>query len=125
MYSPTTNAYNRYKTTSVQTANPGKLLLMLYDGLILFLKKGKQAVESGNPGEAHVNLINAQDIISELMSTLKMDYEISQNLFQLYDYWKRRVMDANIKKDDKIIDEVLSLVEDLRDVWAEAAGVQE
>lgn len=125
MYSAAMNAYNQYRTTSVQTANPSKLLLMLYDGLILFLKKGKQAIESGNLGEAHVHLINAQDIVTELMSTLKTDYEISQNLFQIYDYWKWCLVEANIKKDVKIVDEVLPLIEELRDVWAEAAGVQE
>lgn len=125
MYSSAMNAYNQYKTTSIQTADPGKLLLMLYDGLILFLKKGKQAIEANNLGEAHQYFINAQDIITELMSELKMDYEISQNLFQIYGYWKGRLVEANIKKDVKIIDEVLPLVKELRDTWAEAAGVVE
>jgi flagellar protein FliS len=119
------NAYNQYKTTSVQTADPGKLLLMLYDGLLLSLRKGKQAVEAGKLKEAHQNLIKAQDIVSELMSTLKMEYEISQNLFQLYDYWKRRLVEANVKKDTQIIDEVLSLVRELRAVWAQAAGAED
>ncbi len=125
MYSPAMNAYNQYKTTSVQTADPGKLLLMLYDGLLLSLRKGKQAVEAGKLKEAHQNLIKAQDIVSELMSTLKMEYEISQNLFQLYDYWKRRLVEANVKKDTQIIDEVLSLVRELRAVWAQAAGAED
>jgi len=118
MYSASAHAYNQYRTTAVQTARPGKLLLMLYDGLILSLKQARQCIEQGNHSEAHHCLIKAQDIITELMCTLNMDYEISASLYQLYDYFKARLIQANIRKDAQVIDEVQSFVTELRDTWA-------
>lgn len=119
MYS---KAYDQYRTLSVQTASPGKLLLMLYDGLVLFLKQAVRAIESGKPQEAHNFLIKAQDIVTELICTLNMDYEVSKNLLQLYDYLKRRLVEANLKKDKQIVEETLSLTTELRDTWAQVIG---
>jgi len=121
LYSAVSNPYQQYRTTSIQTASPAKLLLMLYEGLIVFIKRGKQEIQSGNPAQAHIAIVKAQDIITELMSNLKMEYPISQNLFQLYDYMKQRLIAANIKKDPEILDEVLTFAEELRDTWAQAA----
>lgn len=118
MYSASVNAYNQYRTTAVQTAKPEKLLLMLYDGLVLSLKMAQQALGKRDTSEAHQNLIKAQDIITELMSTLNMEYEISSRLFQLYDFWKRQLVQANTRKDVQIVGEVLSFVTELRDAWA-------
>jgi flagellar protein FliS len=119
MYSTGMKAYDQYRELAVQTANPGKLLLMLYDGLVLFLKQAGNAIESGSSQDAHNFLLKAQDIISELICTLNMDYEVSKNLFQLYDYLKRRLVEANLKKDKQIVEEVLSLATELRDTWAQ------
>jgi len=96
---------------------------MLYEGLIVFIKRGKQEIESGNPAQAHISIVKAQDILTELMSNLNMEYPISHNLFQLYDYMKQRLVAANIKKDTDILDEVLTFAEELRDTWAQAAKI--
>ncbi|MGI6405926.1 MAG: flagellar export chaperone FliS [Syntrophaceticus sp.] len=114
------NPYNQYRMTSVQTANPGKLLLMLYDGLVVCLKQAKQAVEEKKMDQAHTSLIQSQDIITELMNTLNMEYEVSENLYKLYDYQRQQLIEANIKKDAEIIDQVLNFVSDLRQTWAQA-----
>lgn len=112
------NAYNLYRTTAVQTASPGKLLLMLYDGLILSLKQAKEAIGAQKPAEAHRYLVKSQDIIDELIVTLNMDYEISTNLYQLYDFWKYQLIQANMKKDAALIDTVLPMVIELRETWS-------
>lgn len=114
------NPYDQYRMTSVQTANPGKLLLMLYDSLVVCLKQAKQAVEEKKMDQAHTSLIKSQDIITELMNTLNMDYEVSENLYKLYDYQRQRLIEANIKKDAEIIDQVLNFTRDLRQTWAQA-----
>mgnify|MGYP000890506612 FL=1 len=114
------NPYNQYRMTSVQTANPEKLLLMLYDGLVVCLKQAKQAVEEKKMDQAHTSLIQGQDIITELMNTLNMDYDISENLYKLYDYQRQQLIEANIKKDAEIIDQVLTFTSDLRQTWAQA-----
>ncbi|HBG22169.1 MAG: flagellar export chaperone FliS [Syntrophaceticus sp.] len=114
------NPYNQYRMTSVQTANPEKLLLMLYDGLVVCLKQAKQAVEEKKMDQAHTSLIQGQDIITELMNTLNMDYDISEGLYKLYDYQRQQLIEANIKKDAEIIDQVLTFTSDLRQTWAQA-----
>ncbi len=114
------NPYNQYRMTSVQTANPEKLLLMLYDGLVVCLKQAKQAIEERKMDQAHTSLIKSQDIITELMNTLNMDYDISENLYKLYDYQRQQLIEANNKKDAEIIEQVLNFVSDLRQTWAQA-----
>lgn len=114
------NPYNQYRMTSVQTASPGKLLLMLYDDLVVGLKQAKQAIKEKRMGQAHTSLIHSQDILTELINTLNMDYEISENLYTLYDYQKQLLIQANIKKDAEIVEQMLDSVCDLRQTWAQA-----
>ncbi len=115
------NAYHQYRTTSIATARPEKLLIMLYDGLVLDLKQARQALEQKDPAGAHGWLVKGQNIITELMGTLKMEYEISPDLYRLYDYLRRRLITANIRKEQEIIDEVLNMVEELRAAWVTVA----
>ena len=114
-----TNPYNQYKQTQITTANQGKLIVMLYDGAIKFLNI---AVDNLNPRTYDVvnnNIIKAQDIITELLLSLNMDEggEISQNLFNLYMYFKKQLLEANIKKDGEILGQTIKLLKELRDAW--------
>ncbi|MBP7736560.1 MAG: flagellar export chaperone FliS [Spirochaetes bacterium] len=116
---PEKNPFNEYKKTQIATANQGKLIVMLYDGIIKFLNI---AIENMNPKTydvANNNIIKAQDIITELLLSLNMrdGGEISQNLFNLYLYFKKVLLEANIKKDPETIKGVLKLIKDLRDAW--------
>ncbi|NLJ73214.1 MAG: flagellar export chaperone FliS [Syntrophomonadaceae bacterium] len=116
-------AYNQYKKTTVETVSPGKLLIMLYDGLLKNINMAKNAIDSNDFNLAHNNIIKAEDIVVEFMSTLDMSYEISKNLYSLYDFMMNRLIEANLAKDKAILEEVESLVEDLRDTWQEALKV--
>ena len=118
-----TNAYNAYKQNSVTTASPGELTLMLYNGCLKFLAKAKVAMNEKNISEKNFNLQKAQAIISELMSTLNMDYPISKQMLSLYKYMNRRLVEANIKNDVAIIDEVEGLVTEFRDTWKEVIKI--
>lgn len=116
---PSKNPYNQYKQTEISTANQGKLIVMLYDGAIKFLN---MAAENMNPRTYDIvnnNILKAQDIITELMLSLNMKEggEISQNLFNLYMYFKKRLIEANVKKDPLMITEILGLLKELRDAW--------
>ncbi len=110
-------AYDRYKRMAVETVAPGKLLLMLYDGAIKNLENAKKAIGDKDIGRAHEEIIKVQDIIVELMSTLDMRYDIAGNLYSLYDYLHRRLVEANVKKDLRILDEVQGFMKELRDAW--------
>ncbi|HOK01068.1 MAG TPA: flagellar export chaperone FliS [Spirochaetota bacterium] len=121
-----TNPYSQYKQTQITTANQGKLIVMLYDGAIKFLNI---AIENMNPRTYDVvnnNIIKAQDIITELLLSLNMEEggEIAKNLFSLYMYFKRQLLEANIKKDPEIIKHVLKLLKELRDAWDQISATE-
>ncbi|MBM7866676.1 flagellar export chaperone FliS [Heliobacterium gestii] len=116
-------ALNQYRNTAVQTAAPEKLLLMLYDGAIRFLHQAIKYIDEKKPNEAHQNIVKAQNIIVELTVTLNMDYPISQNLRSLYDFFFQHLVQANVKKDTKMIMDIIKLLSELRDTWEEAARI--
>jgi len=115
------NPYQQYRQQQVNTSSQDKLLIMLFDGAIRFCLQAQKSMLEHNYEMAHASLVKAQNIIIELISSLNMDFEIAQNLYSLYDYLYRRLVDANIKKDDAIIEEVLQFLSELRKTWAEAA----
>ncbi len=117
------NPYTQYKENSINTATPAELTLMLYNGAIKFTKIAKINMESKNIQEVSINLIKSQDIIDELNGTLNMDYELSQDLRLLYNFIKEQLIDANIQKDTKILDDVIPIMESMRDTWKEAMEV--
>ncbi|KJS15916.1 MAG: flagellar biosynthesis protein FliS [Peptococcaceae bacterium BRH_c4b] len=113
------NPYQQYKANSINSASPGELTLMLFNGVIKFIKAAIAAVEEKTYEKVNENLISAQDIISYLSSTLNMNYEIAKNLSSLYDFMYSHLVTANIKKDGAAMKEVAELIEGLRDAWAE------
>lgn len=118
-----TNPYAKYQQNSVMTASPQELTLMLYNGAIKFINQGKLYIEKKDMEKAHNSIVRAQDIIAELNIKLNMNIEISNNLRSIYDFIINRLMDANINKDINVLDEILPLVEDLRDTWSEAMNI--
>jgi flagellar protein FliS len=117
------NPYQSYQQNSVNTASPGELTLMLYNGCLKFIHQAKKAIADHNIEMKNINIQKAQNIVQELMVTLNMDLEISQNMMSLYDYINRRLIEANIKNDAAILDEVESLVTEFRDTWKEVIQV--
>lgn len=114
------NPYSNYQQVAIETASSEKLLIMLYDGAIKFMNAAKMAMNANNFEAVNINLIRAQDIISELMYTLNMDYPISNHLFALYDYFKNRLISANMKKDVEPLEEIIAYMVELRDTWKNA-----
>lgn len=117
------NPYQQYKQQSILTANQGELALMLYNGCIKFITRAKTLILEKDINGAHNANIRAQMILEEFMNTLDMKYEISKKLMSIYEYLHRRLIDANISKDVKILDEVLGLIIQIRDTWEEAMGM--
>ncbi|WP_243388285.1 flagellar export chaperone FliS [Bacillus kexueae] len=113
------NPYEAYQQNSVTTASPGELTLMLYNGCLKFIKLAKKAISEQNLEEKNINLQKAQNIIRELMVTLNTDIEISQQLMVMYEYMNRRLIEANIKNDVGILEEVEGYVSEFRDTWKE------
>lgn len=116
-------AYNQYRKSVVETVAPEKLLLMLYDAAIKNINNAKRAIEEKDIGRAHEQIMKTEEVIVELMATLNMEYEISERLFALYEYFYHRLTLANAKKDIKILEEVEGFLMELRETWQEAISV--
>lgn len=118
-------ALNSYKETKVTTATQSKLIIMLYDEVIKQIDIAVQAVKSNKAKDiSHNAFVKSQDCISELMVSLDFEKggEIAQNLFSLYNYFNRELLDANnYGKIDKAI-EVQSMMKELRSSWVSISG---
>lgn len=117
------NQGDNYLEQKIMGAKPEELTLMLYDGVLKFLNQAKLFIEQKSPEKTSNAILRAEDIITELNITLNMDYEVSQNLRELYVYMNARLVEANCNKDPHIIDEVLALATEMRDTWKEAIGL--
>ena len=110
----------QYQQSSVFTATPEELTLMLYNGCIKAIRFAEISVDEKNYEKANYYICKAEAIIRELRNTLDMKYEISENLYNLYTYFLNRLIEANVKKDNAILEEVLHFVEEIRDTWSQA-----
>lgn len=115
----------QYKQAQVETATQEEILLLLYDGAIRFLVQANKALEKNDVEAFHNNLLKTQDIVMEFMTSLDMEVggEVAKNLFALYEYLHYRLVQANIKKDATMVDEVLAHLRDLRKTWDEAIRI--
>ncbi|MGN9163241.1 flagellar export chaperone FliS [Clostridium sulfidigenes] len=124
MYNAGANAYNAYKNNSVNYASKEQLLLMLLDGAVKFAKMARQAILDNDVKSSHENLIKTQDIFTELMITIDQNAgEWAVNMYKIYDFIKEKLFEANLKKDVKVLDEVMPLIEEVRNTWQEAYEV--
>jgi len=113
------NGIRTYQDTAVTTQSKGRLIVMLYEGAMKFLKLAIQEAEAENY-EAKGNYINkATDIITELNAVLDMSAggEIAGNLRRLYCFMTDRLSQANAKNDPEMIREVITLLEELNQGW--------
>ncbi|KYO64100.1 flagellar export chaperone FliS [Thermovenabulum gondwanense] len=114
------NAYQQYQQNAILSSPPEKLVLMLYEGALKFLKLAKKSIEERNFVEANNNIIRVEDIVIELNMSLDMNYEISKNLRSLYNFIYEKLIQANIKKDARILEEVEGILIGLKEAWQEA-----
>jgi flagellar secretion chaperone FliS len=118
------NPWKSYRQIATQTAPPGQLVLMLFDGAIRFLERSLEGFSYTDPGERnltiHNNIQRAQDIIRELRYSLNLEAggELAETLRNLYAYFERRISESNHKKRREGIDEVVGHIKELRNAWA-------
>lgn len=118
----TSNGLTAYMNTSVTTAGPAQLLVMLCERLVLDVERGIESLRTGGLAEANRHLNHAQDIVVELRGSLRVDaWEGGPQLAALYDYVNLTLVRANVRKDPALAVEALGLVEQLRGAWSDAA----
>lgn len=112
----------QYQKSSIETASKEQILIMLYDGAIQFLNKAKIAIENNEIETIHNNLIGAQNIIQEFIDSMDREVapQLAENLISLYEYFIRRLVYANMKKEMAPIDEVLKYLKSLKATWEKA-----
>jgi flagellar protein FliS len=114
---------SQYNRDAVLSASPVRLLTMLYDRLLLDLERAEAAQEQELWSLASENLIHAQAIVSELMSSLKVDaWDAGHGLLALYGYVSSSLIGANVHRDIGRTRESIALLEPLRQAWHEAAS---
>jgi flagellar protein FliS len=118
------NGVDIYKEHAVGTQSKGRLIVMLYDGAIKFLKLAIKEMEAGNYAEKGKYIVKALDIINELNAVLDMDAggEVAENLRKLYLFMTKRLNEANINKDANMIREVIKMMEELNQSWKAITG---
>ncbi len=116
---PARNPFAEYTNNKILTASPAEVTLMLYEGAIKFCNMAIIAIENGETEKAHVNIKKTQRIIEEFRNTLDHKYEVSEEFDKIYVYLLRRLLEANIKKDKDILEEVNMHLRSVRDTWKE------
>lgn len=129
MFGTTARGVNAYAKvgleTGVTSASPHKLIVMLYDGALAAIMTAITQMKAGNVQEKGKAISKAIQIIDNgLRASLDKEAggEIAQNLDALYDYMSRRLLEANLKNQPEILEEVRGLLADLRDTWNQIGG---
>jgi flagellar protein FliS len=114
-----------YRTLAVETAGPGRLILMLFDGALRFLNTAETGFELEDLRERNEainnNLIKVQNIVTELQRSLDLEQggEFARNMYALYDFMMTQIMEANMKKQIEPIRTVARLLGEIREAWQE------
>ncbi len=124
MASPLVNSHQQYLKTQIETASQPQLLLMLFDGAVKKVNIAKKAIRDKNIEKCHTELTKVQRIFIELMVALDLEKggEMASNLLRIYDFLYHRLVQANIRHDESILDECLPIIENLREGWHEAVS---
>lgn len=113
-------AHQAYHQYGVETQSQGNLIVMLYDGAIRFVSTAQEAIEQKEYAQAHENIMKAQRIMNELMRTLNFAAgTVAEQLFSMYEYLNHQLVQANIKKDVELLEEVKTHLIELRSAWTQ------
>lgn len=117
--------HRQYTQRSVQTATPGQLVVMLYDGMIRFLSQARVAMENGDVAEAGNRMSRAQAIVTELRCSLDMTRgPIAENLASIYDWATEEITASRLGREPERLGRLAASMGELRSAWAQIAGTE-
>lgn len=117
-----TTASRAYTESSILTAPPERLVVLLYDGAGRFLARAAAAIRDGDAGAAGEPLRRADAILEELLATLDLEAgEVAERLQSIYLFSRRTLAEAQLRRDAEAIDRVAALLAELRGAWAQLA----
>ena len=127
-----TNAISTYRETRIKTASQSQLIIMLYDEAVKHLDRGLELLTQNtggkkNPGNIEKiskSIVKTQEIITELIVSLDFDQggDIAKNLFSLYTWFNKELLESNITHDTHRINSVRNQLSELRSAWSEIAA---
>ena len=117
------NPYAKYNNSKVLTASPAELTLMLYEGAIKFCNIAIIGIEQNDIQKAHTNIRKVEKILDEFRSTLDRKYAVAEDFDRVYVYLLQRLLEANVKKDKAILEEVNMHLRSMRDTWKEVMRI--
>jgi flagellar protein FliS len=113
-----------YVSNSVETMSPGRMVVALYDRLVVDLERAEQAIAAADAATAHDCLLHAQSIVSELHDSLDVEqWPAGRRLKDVYVFLLFELVTANVEKDGTRVAACRTLVLPLRDAWYEAVGI--
>jgi len=118
-----TRPQDAYRKQDVLTAGPVDLIVMLYDALKKNIVLGKRGIVKKDIPGAHKHLMKAQMILTELINSLDMNYQISEELLDLYEFALKSIADANMHKDAEPLEPIIEMVDSIREAWKEISGM--
>jgi flagellar protein FliS len=111
-----------YQEQAILTATPGQLVVLLYDGIVRFLRQADAAFGEGAIAHGHERLGRAEAIVDELQATLDMSQgEVAQNLEGIYVFWKKLLWEIRLERDREKLQRLVRMVANLREAWAQVA----
>lgn len=114
------NPYATYQQNSINTMTQGEMVVALYDGAIKQINIALLYMEQNDPSQTHEALMKTQDIVLYLKNTLNYDIPMSHQLAALYDFYLERTMQANIKKEQGPLREILPLLTEMKQAFVQA-----
>ncbi|MFK3935998.1 flagellar export chaperone FliS [Alkalihalobacillus sp. NPDC078783] len=112
-----------YKQNALNTASPGELTLMLYNGCLKFIHQADKAMVEQDVERRNLYLTKAQNIIRELMVTLKAEDEVGKNMYRMYEFILSKLIDANVKNDQQALKDAEGFVVEFRDTWKQVIQI--
>jgi flagellar protein FliS len=113
------NGFHAYQETAITTQNRGRLVVMLYDGAIKFLRQAVKDLQQNDFAAKGKHIARAQDILYELNTVLDIEKggQVAKNLRTLYNFMQRHLSEANLRKDPQMIQEVIGMLDELNQSW--------
>ena len=118
-----TNPYAQYNNSKILTASPAELTLMLYDVAIKYCNIAIIGIEQNDIEKAHKNIVKVQKIIEEFRANLDRKYPVAEDFDRIYKYLLKRLVEANVKKDKEILEEINTHLRSVRDTWKEVMRI--
>ena len=114
-------ALAKYRETQVMTASPEKLVVLTYAALNRFVEGAISAHQAKDWESFHEQMLRAQDAVNELQIALDLEQggEIAANLWTLYNYFRQQLIQANIRRNISLVEEIQPMIKSLQEAWAE------